>query len=125
MDIVDKMRKLLDEHGVKYEEQDHWTYDEFGINYADECGDYMRRIYIYGSCVVVEARYLAPEQAIELICEPTCRDTGLMNDDSRWYFVCSKCGCEFDYTDFACEFAKGYVLGSPHYCPNCGARVIE
>lgn len=53
----------------------------------------------------------------------TCHDKGYVYYDER-YFRCSNCGCEFDYSDFACEFAEGRSLGSPHYCPNCGARVV-
>ena len=54
----------------------------------------------------------------------TCHDKGYIND-GEWYFVCSDCGCEFEYTDFACEFADGRKLGSPNFCPNCGAKVIK
>jgi membrane protease subunit (stomatin/prohibitin family) len=53
----------------------------------------------------------------------TCRNKGFV-DDGGWYFVCSECGCEFEYGDFACEFAEGHGLGSPKFCPNCGAMVV-
>lgn len=56
--------------------------------------------------------------------DDTCRNDGFIDDD-EWYFVCSRCGCEFEYTDFACEFAEGHGLGSPKFCPNCRARVRE
>ena len=53
----------------------------------------------------------------------TCQNNGFV-DDGGWYFVCSKCGCEFEYADFACEFTEGYGLGSPKFCPNCGRKVV-
>jgi hypothetical protein len=53
----------------------------------------------------------------------TCRNKGFV-DDGGWYFVCSKCGCEFEYGDFACEFAEGHGFGSPKFCPNCGKKVV-
>jgi len=54
----------------------------------------------------------------------TCHDKGYI-EDGEWYFGCSNCGGEFDYSDFACEFAKGCLLGSPKFCPNCGAKVVK
>jgi hypothetical protein len=57
------------------------------------------------------------------LCAGTCRNKGFV-DDGGWYFVCSECGCEFEYGDFACEFAEGHGLGSPKFCPNCGAMVV-
>ena len=63
-----------------------------------------------------------PDELMELLEQRMCHDKGYI-DDGEWYFVCSDCGCEFEYTDFACEFADGRRLGSPNFCPNCGRRI--
>lgn len=82
------------------------------------------------TCVVLEGEKV-PEEVLFIgangvthyLPEATCRNDGF-KDDGEWYFVCSGCGCEFEYTNFACEFAEGHGLGSPKYCPNCRARVV-
>jgi len=83
------------------------------------------------TCVVLEGEKI-PEEVLFIgtngvthyLPEATCRNDGF-KDDGEWYFVCSGCGCEFEYTNFACEFAEGHGLGSPKFCPECGARVKE
>lgn len=49
--------------------------------------------------------------------ERTCRNT----HKNRW-FSCSECG--FGFMDmFACD--ERDIEEQPHYCPNCGAKVVQ
>lgn len=71
------------------------------------------------------------EQAIEAWntrAERTCKDT--TSEEHTQAFTCSECGCWVAYDEY---WETGiYVQGEgqavhihPHYCPNCGAKVVK
>ena len=68
-----------------------------------------------------------PYALADLIDRPTCHDVG-----GAYEFRCSGCGCVIHiFRD--CVFGEddsamaigGDALYVPHYCPNCGAEVID
>lgn len=55
--------------------------------------------------------------------ERTCKNT-----DNKDGFTCSACGCVILEDDLSCLSGQGrlrFLLHYPHYCPNCGAKVVE
>ena len=64
----------------------------------------------------------------DLIDRPTCHDVG-----GGYEFRCSACGCVihifrdggFFGEDDSAMTVGGDSLYAPHYCPNCGAEVVE
>ena len=55
-----------------------------------------------------------------LVRERTCRDEF---NGKAWCFKCNACGCVIPWKDsFNNESIRGGLL---HYCPNCGAKVID
>lgn len=119
MTAPDELRRLLNKHGME------WDYGitgstttKFSVNGIDLTFTPMRD-------GLVCSTILTPEQVISVtLGTGTCHNKGYIYCHER-YFVCSNCGCEFDYSNFAYEFAEHRSLGSPHYCPNCGAKVVD
>ena len=63
----------------------------------------------------------------DLIDRPTCHDVG-----GGYEFRCSACGCVIHIfrdggfgEDDSAMTVGGDSLYAPHYCPNCGAEVVE
>ena len=63
----------------------------------------------------------------DLIDRPTCHDVG-----GGYEFRCSGCGCAIHVyrdggfgEDDSAMTVGGDSLYAPHYCPNCGAEVVE
>lgn len=71
--------------------------------------------------------YKAFDKLTDIIDRPTCHDVG-----GGYEFRCSVCGCVihifrdggFGEDDSAMAIG-GDSLYVPHYCPNCGAEVVE
>lgn len=122
---TEQLRAELDERGVEWWEEDgHTLWYGQSINHAASAFS----SFMFGENDKVHLNAMVtPAQAIEATLGPRkCRDLGGGPDEfGEWYFVCSECKCEFGYDSFACEFADGNDIGKPHYCPNCGAKVIE
>lgn len=64
MKTVDRIRRSLDAHDIKYEIHTYNYTTCFCMKYSDECGDFLERISVTGSCVTYEKSYLTVEQAI-------------------------------------------------------------
>ena len=121
MTATDELRRLLDERGVEWEADDTQV-DSTGTIY---CVTYVKegygRTWVYEEppdcdLLVSYNHDLTPEQAIDAtLGRGTCHETII---DHYWR-GCGSCGYiwEFMYGIGKCE--------RPHYCPNCGARVVE
>lgn len=117
---TEQLRAELDERGVEWRAP---TSFDGAARYNTTTDSYW--FHEYNGKITIHG--LTPAQAIEATLGPRkCMDLGGGPDEfGEWYFVCSGCKCEFGYDSFACEFADGNDIGKPHYCPNCGAKVIE
>ena len=112
MTATDELRRLLDERGVEWAEptmkpNTTWFPDAYGIN----C-----RVKPWGDALCVKRYGLTPAQAIDAtLGRGTCHETII---DHYWR-GCGSCGYiwEFMYGIGRCE--------RPHYCPNCGRRVVD
>ena len=113
------LRKLLDERGVEYEAEriDSSNYFTWGEN---DCYSYTE----YPDGTVLRIWDCTPEQAIAATlgrrtCEYAIKDN--MNETEGMgdvWIECSACHCAFDY------YADEWLMNM-HYCPNCGAKVVE
>ena len=110
------LREMLDERGVEYEvdESDNTTY--FCFDWCDECGSYLKHIFVTGSCIEASIGYLTPEQAVAATLgsgECDLVETGVEHIEADVHMLeCSKCGR-------TCE----HVFGDYDYCPYCGRTV--
>lgn len=111
MTATDILRRLLDERGVEWRVGDYPTtctvWESGGIVWYGLWRD---------GCIELIAWQVTPEQAIDAtLGRGTCHETII---DHYWR-GCGSCGYiwEFMYGIGKCE--------RPHYCPNCGARVVE
>jgi len=105
------LRRLLDERGVEWGDDGYpttctvWASDDIvwhGL-WRDDC-------------IELIAWQVTPEQAVAAtLGRGTCHETVI---DHHWR-GCGSCGYiwEFMYGIGKCE--------RPHYCPNCGAKVVE
>lgn len=106
------------------------------------CGGEIRIVRLHGSygepwyarcdrCEVSGYYYKTEDQAIEewsVRPERTCKDA--TSEEHTQAFTCSECGCWVAYDEY---WETGiYVQGDgqavhihPHYCPNCGAKVVS
>lgn len=113
MTPIGEICKRLDELGIEHDDSIIGAVSWGNAEYEQYCDGLTRLIVLHAT----------PAQAIAAtVGAGTCEDNGFIGDDV-WYFTCSKCGCEFEYMDFACEFAEGRGLGRPNFCPNCGCKV--
>lgn len=119
MSATDELRRMLDERGVEWK-----GFHRHLKGYANPENDYTSWIVRDGKAFVSasfhechgESTYfkitgygLTPEHAIAAtLGSEECSDVAI---EGEW-FECSKCGCVRQ-------------LIHPHYCPNCGAKVIE
>ena len=111
MTATDKLRRLLDERGIKH--SDHYLYtslrDANGVlHLASEQID---------KTLILDC--LTPEQAVAAISgERTCHRVDVNGYGFR--FECSACG--YVAIIHNCETRLDEL---PSYCPNCGAKVVE
>ena len=112
---TDELRRLLDERGVEWWEEDGHTlwYGESLHHAASAFSSFM-----FGENERVHLNAMVtPEQAVEAtLGRGTCRMEHLWSDDIDgvcwWCKACDKPA--FTHGDFP-----------PDYCPNCGAKVVE
>lgn len=106
---TEHLRRMLDERGVEHydgTESTLWGYEPTSESTgayryaADEIDRGRMQLRLY---------HVTPAQAIEAtLGRGTCNDVAL---EGEW-FECSACGCVRQ-------------LIHPHYCPSCGAEVVE
>ena len=108
MSETDELRRMLDERGVEWYARNilstayvHWGDDRKRPTFdAKDAG---------GGKVDLFCYRISPEQAIEAtLGRGTCHDAAM---EGEW-FECSECGT-----------VKQLI--HPHYCPNCGAKVVD
>ena len=65
-DLTNEITSLLDKNGIDYLRAFDTVNTQyvFRIDWCDMCGDYLKAIYVKGSCVSVEHSYLTPVEAI-------------------------------------------------------------
>jgi hypothetical protein len=121
MTLTDDLRKMLDERGVEWDALPNRDGDRI-TRWKDSNGRYVSAIDC-GETQYFDDFYWGPtpQQAIEAtLGRGTCRAVSMRERDKSPYLhdelVCSECGCQLAH-----EF--GHVW--QHYCPNCGARVVE
>lgn len=127
MTATDELRRLLDERGVEYydgTETTLWGYEPT----SESTGAYrIAADEISGGRMQVRMFNVTPEQAIEATlgsCNCTNSErTGTCHNAAPSYldFLCSECGFVHYHSD---ENDSGDG-NEWHYCPNCGARVVE
>ena len=108
MTATDELCRMLDERGVEWRER-VWGGKHSVVTFWRARGvRWHYRENRFGG-LRLHADGLAPEQAIEAtLGRGTCYDVAL---EGEW-FECSACGCV-------------RRLLHPHYCPSCGAEVVE
>ena len=119
MTATDELRRLLDGRGVVH-------VDYCGETAVRPDGGYEIRYYRRPEPNLVDAAIIAatPAQAVEAtLGRGTCRDAN--NRFNAW--TCSECGATllliFDDYDEP-SFSVDGTADVPHYCPNCGAKVV-
>lgn len=113
-----RLRELLNEHGVEWIDD---SYAQFLCTvWPGQDGKQWRMLERKGSeYTELKTWYATPEQAIAATLGPgTCRNVSHRLDESR--FHCSECGCGGWWKDVADGHDK-----VPHFCPNCGRKVIN
>lgn len=128
MTATDILRRLLDERGVEWWQSANTLGCVFTRWYSPLFGDEVVAMENGEEGLVVFDHYLTPEQAVAATLGPgTCRD--VRSEDATIAFECSECGCWVAYDEY---WETGiYIQGEgqqahihPHYCPNCGKRVV-
>ena len=111
MSATDELRRLLDEREVEWRRTPHYSSESQDNETVFEGNgiEWYANDHLNGRLGLRAVRYeVTPAQAIDAtLGRGTCRDTAL---EGEW-FECSECGTVRQ-------------LIHPHYCPNCGARVI-
>ena len=108
---TERLRALLTERGVEWRKAPHYS-SESQDNETIFVGngiEWYANDHMNGRLGLRALRYeVTPEQAVEAtLGRGTCHDTAL---EGEW-FECSECGTVRQ-------------LIHPHYCPNCGAKVV-
>ena len=116
MTATEELRRLLDERGVEWWEaspcKTKWNSPVLGGTVA---------VREWNGKMVLDAGYenVTPAQAIDAtLGRGTCRNVGYYIDGTR--FKCSACG----YNGWV-KWASDGMDRVPHYCPNCGRRVVD
>ena len=118
MSATDELRRLLDERGVEWwaeddpEDPPYYLVTKWFSNANEQTVEEIPAIRSRS----LKAFCITPEQAIDAtLGRGTCHETII---DHYWR-GCGSCGYiwEFMYGIGKCE--------RPHYCPNCGKRVVE
>lgn len=116
MTATEKLRQLLDERGVGYSIDDGKTVCATKWKFG-ECSSALFTEYDDGERVFVTSEHnWTPEQAIaatlgERVFEVEWRENGYGTRTRH----CGGCGADLD-----CD-----TRNRQHYCPNCGAKVVE
>ena len=133
MTATDKLRELLDERGIEYEQ----SYIEGIASYTHvtkwetQAGN-KRAFYEiedgyppYFTWMLIEMPTAA--QAIAAtVGREMCHIVKTWSDsdyDEDWRYRCSECGCPIPVDERDPE--TGDVFSAANYCPNCGRRVVE
>ena len=127
MTPTEKLRAMLDERGVEW-----WPMHDVEVGYRQ---DRDTEFLVYGCKHVahewgcrLQVDMLTPEQAIAAtLGAGTCKDvcSGVSE------FTCSACGFNCDLTSWISLFDgddgrhRHHHHGTPHYCPNCGRKVVD
>ncbi len=126
MSEVQEICRLLDERGIRYETYKAGEYEYSPIviafDWADQCDDYLKRITVVGSCICAEHSYLTPQMAVDAILGETCEITYCEDDYGMDGWLCDGCGEWFAATF---NHTPTNNIRHPHFCPNCGRRVVE
>lgn len=121
MGATERLRELLDEHGIKHydgTERTLWGYEQTG----EGTGIYrFAASEINDGFLQFDMFRISPEQAIAATLERgTSKAVSMRERDGRPYLkdelVCAKCGCPLTH-----EF--GHVW--QNFCPNCGAELMK
>lgn len=129
MTATEKLRTMLDERGVEWTNPNSSLRDEM-TSWVANGFDYDAFEVPDGTLVLTAAHQddLTPEQAIAAtLGAGTCKDvcSGVSE------FTCSACGFECDLTSWISLFDgddgrhRHHHHGTPHYCPNCGRKVVD
>ena len=119
MTATDELRRLLDERGVEWDELQSYEGGEM-TRWRDSMGRYVTA-YDDGIVAFFDDFYWHPtaRQAIDAtLGRGTCRNVGYYIDGTR--FKCSACG----YNGWV-KWASDGMDRVPHYCPSCGAEVVD
>lgn len=128
MTATERLRQLLDERGVEWEEPDPYQdatawVGSSNIEYVAHEG-----VSFDGPTGRLILFCLTPEQAVDAtLGRGTCRD--VCNSVSE--FTCIACGFNCDLTSWISLFDgdegrhRCHHHGTPNYCPNCGRRVED
>lgn len=126
MTATDRLRALLDERGVKWQDNSDksvlnttWNYKKCWFN------EFPGRWTVWGM-----ADRGTPEQAVEATlgcgeCAMTSLDTGNEAAYEHYEHImhCKHCHHEFGYVQYN-EDGGTWMDEPPRYCPNCGMRVV-
>ena len=121
MTATKHLRELLDERGVEWEPSVFDPQHETFYSTENGVGFIVTEFPEIGRMSLACDMRITPEQAIEAtLGRGECMAVSMRERDKRPYLhdelVCSKCGCQLAH-----EF--GHVW--QHFCPNCGAKVVE
>ena len=121
MTATERLRAMLDERGVEWEDFDGeptWAGGDGRMHYARQ------EFTFAGLTDEVTVYHLTPAQAIDAtLGRGTCHDEGDPSD-----FCCSECGVRMftntsdTYTMIAAD--EHTIIKHPNYCPNCGRRCV-
>lgn len=125
MSATERLRELLDERGIEWWSKPRLVVGgvEKGTEFDAADGRWVCAIEALDGTICVS--HLTPEQAVTVtLGAGTCHDK--CSRFNAW--VCSECGATvllmFDDYDEPSYSVDG-VADVPHFCPNCGRRVIE
>lgn len=109
MTATDELRRMLDERGVEWWESANLLGCIFTRWHSPLFGDEVCAMENGEEGLVLFNHYMSPTQAIEAtLGRGTCKDVAI---EGEW-FECSECGT-----------VKQLI--HPHYCPNCGRKVVD
>ena len=119
MTATERLRAMLDERGVEWEDFDGeptWAGGDGRMHYARQ------EFTFAGLTDEVTVYHLTPAQAIDAtLGRGTCHSANVTEyawDD----FECSECG--WVTWNFVMEHEGCGTVQQPRYCPNCGRRVV-
>lgn len=126
MTATDELRAMLDKRGAKYT----WTIVTEGVLFIVITRDEYHFILVRDGNAGIKmwSQYLTPEQAIAAtLGAGTCKDLGGTDANGRDVFNCSRCGCVLSLYDIdgSNNLCTSFIFDYPHFCPECGARVVR
>lgn len=129
MSATDELRAMLDKRGVEWTNPNSCLRDEM-TSWVANGFDY-DAFEVPDGTLVLTAAYqddLTPEQAIAAtLGAGTCEDLGGTDANGRDVFNCSRCGCVLSLYDIdgSNNLCTSFIFDYPHFCPECGARVVR